>query len=81
MMPEGPRNETRKCLVRIAWGGKAFLKVGGGGGKQNLKVKIREENLVLQPFLAFPYKSNKPNVVDSFNLKSADREGGKHTKS
>ena len=79
-------------MVRIAWGGKAFLKVGGGGGraflkleigggKQNLKVKIREENLVLRPFLTFPYKSNKPNVVDSFNLKSANREGGKHTKS
>ena len=62
-------------------GGQSIFEARDRGGKQNLKVKIREENLVLRPFLAFPYKSNKPNVVDSFNLKSADREGGKHTKS
>ena len=37
---KGPSNETRQYMVRIAWGGKAFLKVGGGGGRAFLKLEI-----------------------------------------
>jgi len=65
----GPHCLGGQGIFEGGWrGGQSIFEARDRGGKQNLKVKIRDGNLVLRPFLAFPYKSNKPNVVDSFNL-------------